>query len=668
MYGGISDPSYVCLTTLYVSPSGSDSNPGTETSPRLFSAATLAMGGPGVGLCCLDGTYVGGHTISHGGNADTLTGYFAIFSKKPRGAKFVPDPAHPTFNLFDLTASTASYVILDGLDIQGPLPSVSGGSAIEFKSHHIKILDCALHDSAACGLQAASFDYLLLQGCDISGNAGSGNGNIIGGGYSGVSLLGPIAFDNLPGWHVVARFNRIWKNTEGPLVTVAHSDGNGFILDSWGVHGYGQATLIEGNLVVGNGRRGIEVLKAYQGGVTVRSNTCCNNNQDTSSPGTGGEIAIWHSPSTVVDKNIMVAPSNNVALLIVDDSNSTDLTNNLTFDGTVGQPSVQTASSTTYPTATNGNLLGVDPQFVRPGVDITADFHLLPTSPALGLGAYGRTPSTMTTSVALAGSVTDSATGNVGSFSVIVPTYDPDVNSILSRMPAMQTTTTINAIIAAVASLKSTLLWPVCTAFVPYWMGDGPSSLINWKGTAQTPFLSGTPTFTPYGGFLSNGSGSGVDTGVAPSALDLFALSVFSHTSGQTASAGVGGYDWTTTGFTMSLRSTADQLSGRANDNTADAVSNTDGSGLFTLLRYGSSNKKLYIRGSVAATLTTPHVALPTATMGLGFINGGGVHVSQCSRQWGAHVLRTAASANGWDTDESNLNTILTTLHGAVGA
>lgn len=273
----------------------------------------------------------------------------------------------------------------------------------------------------------------------------------------------------------------------------------------------------------------------------------------------------------------------------------------------------------------------------------------------------------MTTSVALAGSVTDSATGNVGSFSITVPTYDPDVNSILSRMPAAQTTTTINAIIAAVASIKSTGLWPVMTAFVPYLMGDGPSSIIDWKNNTAKPFLNGTPTFTAYGGFLSNGSGSGIDTGVVPSSLDSFALSVLSGTPGQTANGGVGAYNWTSTGLTISLRTTGDLMSGRANDNTPDTVPNTNGSGLFTCLRYGASNKKLYIRGSVVATLTTPHVALPVATMGIGFVNGGGGSVSQCSRQWLAHVIRNGASSNGWDTDESNLNTILATLRSSVG-
>lgn len=230
-------------------------------------------------------------------------------------------------------------------------------------------------------------DYLLLQGCEITGNAKTGSSH-----YSGVSLLGPLAFDALPGWHIVVRDNLINGNTEGPLITTNHTDGNGLILDTWGtLHGYGQQTLVEGNVITGNGHRGIEVLNAVNGGgVTLRGNTVGWNGQDPAKYGTQGEIAIWHSPHTVVANNIMVADltanPNNIALMIVDDGNSTVLDHNLTFDGTAGQASYQATQSATQLTAPNGNLIGIDPLFARPGLDQTADLHLSTLSPGRGAG------------------------------------------------------------------------------------------------------------------------------------------------------------------------------------------------------------------------------------------------------------------------------------------
>lgn len=405
-YGGISDPNYVISNVIWVSPTGSDSNTGaTSLVPRLFSTATLAMLRAGTAIRALPGTYMlsgNNGKILNGGNADSLTGYAAIISDTPRAAKFVPNPSSSTFNLLEIIAGTANYLILDGLDIQGPLPSFTGGSAIEIKNgHHYKILNCALHDAAAAGLQTGGVDYLLLQGCDIYNNAGTGNGQISGGGYSGVSLLQPVAFDTASGLHTVVRFNRIWNNMEGSTVTVVHSDGNGFILDGWGVLGYSQPTLIEGNLVVGNGARGIEVLNAYNGGVTIRNNTCYFNGLDPAKQGTRGEIGLYNSIHTTVVNNIMVSDpafnSGNVSLLIINDLNTTALDNNLTFNGTVGQASYQSAQSTTTFTTANGNQPGVNPILLQPTTDVSGDFHLSPLSPAsnAGTSAFGVSETTI---------------------------------------------------------------------------------------------------------------------------------------------------------------------------------------------------------------------------------------------------------------------------------
>jgi hypothetical protein len=60
--------------------------------------------------------------------------------------------------------------------------------------------------------------------------------------------------------------------------------------------------------------------------------------------------------------------------------------NNLTFNGTPGQPSFKTDGGNNAPLAAGGNLLGVNPLFLNAGA---FDFRLSPDSPAFGLGWGG---------------------------------------------------------------------------------------------------------------------------------------------------------------------------------------------------------------------------------------------------------------------------------------
>lgn len=621
-YGGISDPNYTITKTIYVSPTGSDSNDGlTRQAPRLRSTATLAMLGPGVGICCLDGTYVGGIAIRNGGNADSLTGYAVIFSDTPKGAKFVPDPNNAKFNLVDITAGSASYLVLDGLDIQGPLPSFTGGSCIESKyNHHHKILNCALHDAAACGLQTgAGFDYLLLKGCDISGNAGTGNGNIQGGGYSGVSLATPTAHDILSGYHFVIVDNHIHDNMEGPLITIPHSDGNGLVFDTWNLSGYSQAVLVDSNLITGNGARGILILNAYAGGFTLRNNTCDKNGQDPTKYGTRGEIAIWRTPNTIVANNIMVADpafnANNVALLIVSDSNSTGLFNNLTFDGTAGQASYQTVSTTTQLTSANGNLIGVDPQFVNP----PADLHLLTSSPALGVGtlAYGYSANDIAGNPRVVNNKIDigayEATGILPQTQAIINAYTTQPTQ--ARITAIDTC--VRALMVPVAGVKP---WDVIDVL---WMrsADLQSFGVEWKNpTAHHLVQHGTVTFAPDGGVTSDKTTGYFDSLWNPAtaggayARDSSHIMVWIGNNPTVANGQdvtINSANFSAPSAQINSRTTGNILRGSVNDATAVNFSGatiTDSSGLSVLTRTGqnvSNGYKNNVQTSVIDTTTS---------------------------------------------------------------
>lgn len=392
-YAGISDARYAILNTLWLSPTGSDANNGlTPATARAGIASTIALAAPGTAIRLLPGTYqMGGSNgvITNGGNADTLVGYIAIISDTPHAAKLVPASTGAAFNVLDITQGTANYIILDGLDIQGPVAGPINGNALELKNgHHYKILNCLLRDSAACGLQTNAIDYLLVDGCSIYGNAKTNTSHC-----SGVSMVGPVAYDALPGFHYVIRNSMIYGNTEGSTIS-GHTDGNGVICDTWNQHAYTQQALFENNLIFKNGNRGIELL--YASNVTVRNNTLWHNAQDSLYQGWTAELATITSPGAIIINNILSADltinAHGVALAINNDGNSSVVASNLTFNGTAGQPSYGPTSTTTTLSVANGNKIGVDPMLAMPGATpVGSDFHAMTGSPAKLAGglAYG---------------------------------------------------------------------------------------------------------------------------------------------------------------------------------------------------------------------------------------------------------------------------------------
>jgi parallel beta-helix repeat protein len=153
---------------------------------------------------------------------------------------------------------------------------------------------------------------------------------------------------------------------------------------------------VENNLCYNNGAKGIQVYLSDH--VTIRNNTCYFNNRDSGrySGGTWrGELNHSMSSNNTWENNIAVANpmynKENTALLIAAlktyKSTGNVFRNNLTFNGVVGQASVKVDFGDWPPpitvTAESGNLLGVDPQFVNPGMH---DFRVQASSPAKKMG------------------------------------------------------------------------------------------------------------------------------------------------------------------------------------------------------------------------------------------------------------------------------------------
>jgi hypothetical protein len=435
---GAIKPFYTCVTNYFVAKTG-NGNPGDGSSARPWPSITAAInflgaqGGAHGGVCVNvgPGTYtesVNGGAIS--GRSDTPTGYFVLRSTTPHGA-IIQLPQGSANYTDGISFVHASYIVIDGFELIGSnSPPDIGGSGIVVmgnqsgnsktycpdtaQSHHIRIFNNISHGWGGSGIGTVCTDYY-----DVEGNVVYGTANTSIWGVSAINTYEPLALDgnswsastmdsSRAQFHYVIRNNVAYNNAEVSIGANTHYDGNGIQLDTFNIypdnnyHPYLQKTLVENNLSFDNGGGGIVTGGSGASYVTIRNNTAFSNFLDAQNPtGGGADISITgfvSSHDNVVVNNIAVAnpaaASRNVAF--ADDSfgrssapNANEIwMNNLSFNGIAGQPSVRFSNTTATFTAANGNLLGVDPRFVK---TLSGDFSLLSASPAIGAGttAYG---------------------------------------------------------------------------------------------------------------------------------------------------------------------------------------------------------------------------------------------------------------------------------------
>jgi serralysin len=295
---------------------------------------------------------------------------------------------------FDIVDS--SYIEINGFEATAPGTNTVGIGAL--RSHHVRVLNCIAHSNGQSGIGTMHCDYVFVENNLAYNNCFTGIWH-----GSGISLYQNQKSDDAPGFHSVVRNNISHSNTETDAITTEHTDGNGIIIDdfqntqpSGNKVNYAHATLVENNLCYNNGAKGIQVYLSDH--VTIRNNTCYFNNRDSGrySGGTWrGELNHSMSSNNTWENNIAVANpmynKENTALLIAAlktyKSTGNVFRNNLTFNGVVGQASVKVDFGDWPPpitvTAESGNLLGVDPQFVNPGMH---DFRVQASSPAKKMG------------------------------------------------------------------------------------------------------------------------------------------------------------------------------------------------------------------------------------------------------------------------------------------
>jgi hypothetical protein len=142
----------------------------------------------------------------------------------------------------------------------------------------------------------AGVDYQAYLGNAIY-NAASGTQNCT----SGLNVYEPVAANSKPGTHIYIAGNFSWGNVDGnPCAGTAATDGNGIIFDTFDgtasglPTAYVQQSVIDNNIVMFNGGRGVLVYHNYgnPNTVYVRHNTAYGNNTQVGQANLGacGEI------------------------------------------------------------------------------------------------------------------------------------------------------------------------------------------------------------------------------------------------------------------------------------------------------------------------------------------------------------------------------------------
>jgi serralysin len=412
---GIDAGFYTCTAEYFVSPTGSDTNSGTSMADALqtLGAATKLSLQGGDCVTVADGTYSETVLVSSSGSADTCTGYVVFRAASPGGAKVASTDPYNGFMV------NANYVMVDGFDLEDTSTgsaftagtnTLSNGKVIVY--HHIAAVRNIAHDSGGAGLGALHSDYVRFEGNTVYGNSSRSDY-----GDSGIDLWEMQASDTLPGFHIVIRNNLSYSNVESFIPANLQTDGEGIILDSFDYADpmyastpYAQDTLVENNVIWGNGGRGIEASGAQPTShVTIRNNTVFDDNTQQQQYG-GAEIVSWGNGNTVANNLVILGPgaqngtaANQTTVGIADrcgpSSAGVQITggsvwsNNLVYSMKSGAP---LSSSNCITTPTNystipvgSNLMAVDPGLAAEmsSTMLTAsDFTLGASSPAAHAG------------------------------------------------------------------------------------------------------------------------------------------------------------------------------------------------------------------------------------------------------------------------------------------
>jgi parallel beta-helix repeat protein len=365
---------------FYVDPGGSDSNSGAISAPWKtigHAARTATLAGDIVHVN--DGTYLETIVLNKSG----LRGAPITFqATHRRGAKIVGTGAN-TLTL------NANWLVINGFEVTGDKYCV-----VSSVTQHTIVENNLIHNCGASGIQLNGGDYVTIQGNTVYKCAFTSADD-----GSGISIYEPVAADGASGFHSVIQQNISYLNDNhaGRI-----SDGNGILMDDF-LHTqsdnipYAPATLVQNNLVYGNGGWGIKAFESNN--ITFRNNTAYWDHLRNDSFTHYAELGDQRSSNNTWYNNIGWANSRGR-------SNSTDAAigdvgfantgnawlNNLSYNGVSGASSLLIEGSTARVTKANGNLLGEKPLLVSPRTSGNGNFQETASSPTIRAGTTSMAP------------------------------------------------------------------------------------------------------------------------------------------------------------------------------------------------------------------------------------------------------------------------------------
>lgn len=397
---------------IYVSgDSGSDAslNPFNVATPykTLQKASDITV--PGDEVQIMNGTY----TVLQNGDPNTYIlnitrsgspGKYITYKKYPGASPVI----HSFGNNWIAVSIDASYIIFDGLEVKGANDNTPGGGFLaaakdaekEFRAGgrdyyklsqyntngvvvgnkngtvHVVLRNCIIHDFPGGGIGAFKADYLTIE------NNRSYNNNWFGMyGGSGISVIFNRNSDNNTSiYKTIVSGNTSYNNySQVPYAYSSSgklSDGNGIIIDinykTTETPDYNGRTLVENNIVYGNGGSGIHVFYAQH--VDLINNTAYSNEKVLEY----GNLGAYFSADVKFRNNIAYSKNGGIAFIIARAAGTGTSDNitadyNLNFNGTVSNDGTTTSTHNTV----------ADPKFMNIA---TADFNLQTTSPAINAG------------------------------------------------------------------------------------------------------------------------------------------------------------------------------------------------------------------------------------------------------------------------------------------
>ncbi len=275
---------------------GYGGNPGTEQAPFKRPIEALVKAEPGTTIYLRGGTYSdqthGTNIIRRSGTPDNwirITPYPGERVELVAGGQWG--------NGFEVQA--ASYIEISGFVIRGRSDSIHGSGVFgKDGAHDVRVANNYIEGFGGAGISFVKSSRVRIEGNEVRNNAmrshyqGSGISLYRSEGAAGAGISNVIRNN-----YVVGNRNEV-RATDGRI-----TDGNCIILDELDLSGYQGSTLIENNVCLENGGRG--VLLFWSSNVTARNNTLIGNGWSPELSSGRGEMAAGHGTNIVFNNNLV---------------------------------------------------------------------------------------------------------------------------------------------------------------------------------------------------------------------------------------------------------------------------------------------------------------------------------------------------------------------------